>query len=402
MLERPGLGLLLVDLTGGLVLLAVELAGPEYLGVNRAVRRRGVLEGSHGVGLKVEAHVGRGVLGRRLLEIGEHVSREHGQLVARRALVHVDQKRQVRPVLRELLVVELVLEDVAEPGQEQARVGAGANRQPHVGLHGVGREVRVDDHGLHAGGTQLRHAAAGLGRLGHGGLGAPDDHDLGLVVGHLEDLLHGVVGHGLVVAAVEELRQSPTGQVALGAARLEHRRGTEGVGKRHGLHERVGAATAHRAEESVVAVLVDGILDVGGRLGDSLIPGDDLPLVLAALAGPTQRVQHATGAVHGVQLVQALDAEAAAGHRSLRIALEPYDHAVLQVGDGRAHLDAAVAARTHLRQALGARDARLAGGSEILFRSRILHAAGHRGAHRSGRARERGHLDEAATCQIGL
>lgn len=68
------------------------------------------------------------------------------------------------------------------------------------------------------GGAKLRHAAAGLGGLGHGGLGAPDDHDLGLVVGHLEDLLHGVVGHGLVVAAVEELRQSPTGQVALGAA----------------------------------------------------------------------------------------------------------------------------------------------------------------------------------------
>ena len=71
--------------------------------------------------------------------------------------------------------------------------------------------------------------------------------------------------------------------------------------------------------------------------------------------------------------------------RSLRIALEPYDHAVLQVGDGRAHLNAAMAARAHLRQALGARDARLAGTGELLFRRSFLHAAGHGGAHRSGR-----------------
>ena len=111
-------------------------------------------------------------------------------------------------------------------------------------------------------------------------------------------------------------------------------------------------------------------------------------------------MQNAARAVHGVQLVQALDAEAAAGHRSLRIALEPYDHAVLQVGDGRAHLNAAMAARAHLRQALGARDAHLASTGELLFRRSFLHAAGHGGAHRSGRARESGHFDEAATCQI--
>ena len=395
LLERPGIGLLLVDLTGGLVLLAVELAGPEDLGIHGRIGGSGVLEGRYGVRLQIEAHVGRGVLGRRLLEVGEQFLRLHGQL-----RVRVNQEGQVRPVLRELLVVELVLEDVAEPREQKLRVGAGTYGQPHVGLHGVGREVRVDDHGLHAGGAELRHAAAGLSGLGHGGLGAPDDHDLGLVVVHLEDLLDGVVGDGLVVAAVEELREGPTGQVALGAAGLEDGRATEGHGKRHGLHERVGAAAAHAGEERVVAVLVDSVLDMGGRLGDGLVPGDDLPLVLAALAGPAQGVQDAARAVHGVQLVEALDAQAAAGHRGLRIALEPHDHAVLQVGDGRAHLNAAMTARAHLRQALGTRDARLAGAGELLFRRSFLHAAGHGGAHRSGRARESGHFDEAATCQI--
>lgn len=90
LLERPGIGLLLVDLTGGLVLLAVELAGPEDLGIHAESAGSGVLEGRYGVRLQIEAHVGRGVLGRRLLEVGEQFLRLHGQL-----RVRVNQEGQV-------------------------------------------------------------------------------------------------------------------------------------------------------------------------------------------------------------------------------------------------------------------------------------------------------------------
>ena len=132
-LEGPGLSLILVDLAGGLVGLALVLALPEDLGVNGGVGRSAVLEGSNGAGLEVVAHVRRSVLGRGLLEVGEKLLSLDGKLG-----VGVDQEGQVRPVLGELFVVELVLEDVAVPGQQHARVGLGANGEPHVGLGGVG------------------------------------------------------------------------------------------------------------------------------------------------------------------------------------------------------------------------------------------------------------------------
>ena len=388
-LEGPGLSLILVDLAGGLVRLALVLALPEDLGIDGGVGRSAVLEGSNGAGLEVVAHVRRGVLGRGLLEVGEKLLSLDGKLG-----VGVDQEGQVRPVLGELFVVELVLEDVAVPGQEHARVGLGANGEPHVGLDGVGREVRVDDDGLDAASAQLGHTAAGLSGLGDGGLGAPDHDELGLVVLLVaEDLLDGVVCDGLVVAAVEELRQGPTGQVALGAARLEDGGRAERHRKRHGLHERVGTAAADGGEEGVVAVLVDGILDLGGRKLDSLVPGDDLEVGRAALADALQRVQDTTRAVHGMQLVEALDAQRALRHGGAVVALELGDHAVLDGGDSRAHLDAAVTRGVDLLDVVSL---------VSVCRRRLDERTAHLGADGHRRAGKRCCLDKAAACDVGV
>ena len=134
-----------------------------------------------------------------------------------------------------------------------------------------------------------------------------------------------------------------------------------------------------------------------GRFLDGLVPADDLPFVLAALAGTPKRMQHAAGAVHGVQLVEALDAQASATYRRVGVAFQLYDDAVLQMRDSRAHLDAAVAGRLHPHETLvGA-----AAGRGLLLRS-LLHTAGHRSAERRRRAHQSGRLDEASTCQRGF
>lgn len=68
----------------------------------------------------------------------------------------VHEERQVGPLRYELVVVQILVDDVAHPGQHEGHVGARANGQPHVGAGRIRREARVDDHGLHTGISQLR------------------------------------------------------------------------------------------------------------------------------------------------------------------------------------------------------------------------------------------------------
>ncbi len=290
LLERPHRGGLFVDLPGaaGGHAQLVDGAAPEDLGVHALVL---VLEGHERAGLGVEAHVGRGV-GRRALHV---VGPDVGGAV-RQLRVLVDDEGQVRPLLGELPVEQLVLDDVVPPRQRERAVGAGPHAQPHVGLHGVGAHVRVHHHRLAAGVAQLGHAAARLGRLRHRGLRAPQHEHLRVdlvgvallvlvvdLVPHahllvpalrdaLERFLGRRVGDGLVGAAVHEERHGVARQVALRAARLEHRGRAERMAHGDGLAHRVGPAAAHRGEERVRTVLLDGFGDLGGREVDGLVP----------------------------------------------------------------------------------------------------------------------------------
>ena len=224
-------------------------------------------------------------------------------------VARVDEERQVRPLLAEVLVsgnflVELVLDDVVHPAEHHRHVGAGLDRQPHVGLGGIGVEARVDDDGLAPVRAQLSHATArSRGRMPRG-TRAPDDVSLGdaAVARGLVELRAAGVGDRRVAQAVYERHGVVARQVALRAAGLEHvARAPEVAETRRAEELRVSAA-ARRREQTVLAGLV---AHVDERLSDGfrrLIPGNALPFVAGLLA-------HALhGILVAVRMVQCLHA----------------------------------------------------------------------------------------------
>ena len=366
--ERPhagGLFVYLAGAAGGHTAQLLDGAAPEDLRIDRGIL---VLEGNQLAGVVVKAHVGRRVGRGALHVVGPDVGGAVGQLG-----LFIDDEGQVGPFLHELLVVELVLDDVVPPRQSQSAVGTGAHAQPHVGLHGVGAHVRVDDHRLAAGIAQLGHAAAGLGRLRDGGLGTPQNDHLGVdvfgiallvhvvdLIPHshlfvvalgqaLEALLNRRVGDGLVGTAVHEQGNGVARQVALRATRLEHRGRAERMGHGDGLAHGVRAATANRGEERIGAVLLDGLRDLGGGQIDGLFPRDALPghLLGAARTRALERIQHAPRTVHVVDLVQTLHAHRAQRGGRVRMTFYFGQNPVFHVHAARAGLDAR-AARRHI------------------------------------------------------
>jgi len=73
-------------------------------------------------------------------------------------------------------------------------------------------------------------------------------------------------------------------------------------GERDRAHRRDRGEAADR----VVLLVLDGVDDLLGDLGERLVPGDPLPLPLAALAGPTERVRDALVGVHVVAETRSL------------------------------------------------------------------------------------------------
>ena len=91
-------------------------------------------------------------------------------------------------------------------------------------------------------------------------------------------------------------------------------------------------------------------------VGERLVPGDtnEIPLTLPAFA--LQRVQHAIGVVHALEVVIHLRAERAAGERVRLIARELYGRPIPHFDDPRAGVRTVVPARaTHHPQRRGSR-----------------------------------------------
>ena len=352
-LDRPGFGLLPVDLAGGLGLDAIHGRRGEQLGVDGGVLGSAEGEGLDLAGRLVEAHVGGRVVhavrvGGGVLVVGPDLLGAVGQ-----ARLGVDEERQVRPVLAELLVVGLGVDDVADPAQQQRGVGARADGQPHVGLGRLGRHVGVDDDGLDAEvGAGVDQAVAAVGRLGGVRLASPEHEDaLGVVdagafeLGHVHDAKpavdvvhvdaaveahagrgHEVARHGALARAARQRVASPERRV-------------DGAG----LPLDVGSAAAAGVPVGVGAVLLDGGGDLRAGEVDGLFPADRLPLVLAALPHALHGVQHVARAVERLDLRQALEADAALVEGAVGVALDLHDDAVFGVHDDRAGVGAAVA-----------------------------------------------------------
>ncbi len=401
-LQGPGLGLFLVDLARRLGLLAVHGGGGEDNGVDRAVLGGGEGEGLDGVGFRVEAHVGRGIVdaggvGGRVHVVGPHLLGAIGQ-----ARVGVDEEGQVRPVLHELLVVQVVRDVLVNPRQHERAVGAGAHGERHVGLGGLGGHVGVDDDGLHA---EVRpgvgQPVAAVGRLGGVRLAAPQHEDALRVVAAGAVQL-GVVGdahpaiHVVHVNAAVEAHRGGGDEVArhgaLAGAGGQRVAAAEGVVEAGGLPLDVGAAASAGAPVGVGAVLLHGRGDLLAGQVNGLVPADGLPLVLAALADALHGVQHVAGAVDGLNLGQALQAHAALVQGAVRVSFDLHDAAVLGVHAHRAAVGAAMAGGLVHHALHGS------GGEGLIGRFEQRDRAG----GRKGRARGRCGLHEAASADGSL
>ena len=243
-------------------------------------------------------------------DVGKHLAgtQERACRVAR-----VHQEGQIGPLGAELLVVELLVDNVARPVQHHGNVGAGANRQPHVGAGSVGGVARVDDHRLGARGAQLNYGTTGRRGCMLSRAGAP--HHVG-VDGHggVVQLGAAGVGDGGVTYAVDQRHGVVARQVALRATRLEH------------VARAPEVAETRRAEELRVAAAA---------------------LVLAALAHAAHGVLVAVGVIQRLNAREALGAHSALGHGVGRVAFELDDAAVLHVRDDAAVRDAGAARRVH-------------------------------------------------------
>ena len=74
-------------------------------------------------------------------------------------------------------------------------------------------------------------------------------------------------------------------------------------------------------------------IDLGCNFGQCLVPGDALPLALAARTDPFQRVQDAIRIVGIPHAGVALGTKASAGGDMLRIAFQLHDTPILDIGD---------------------------------------------------------------------
>ena len=240
------------------------------------------------------------------------------------------------------MVVQILGDDVAHPGQHEGHVGARANGQPHVGAGRIRREARVDDHGLHTGISQLRdHTARGADAVG-GRAHAPHDVALGLAVGQVH-LGHRTVGQRRVGGAVQAELHVVTGQVALGAARLEEVAAAPHGKEAGGAEELRVAATAGGAHERLRAFLLIPLPQYVGDLVYGLLPGDALPLVAAALAHELHGVFDAIGVVERLNASKAFGAGRPLVHGVVWIAFQLHYAAIAHMGDHAAIVEAGAA-----------------------------------------------------------
>ena len=259
--------------------------------------------------------------GRPVDILHRHLADLRGPL-GRHALVRVVDARgelleAVRPLLHEVVIVEVLVDDDGQPRHGECGVGAGAHPQMHLCARGQPVHTRVDADelrtALHEIDDRMAPQPVAVRRERHL---APHDDDLrhpvhGVVVGSLQAA--GVVHLGIVSA--QHVRAGHGARLVAGIARL----GVAGVRRaEHGLRH-VGhqdAARAPRAREHGHALGAVGVAEVVALLldqGIGLIPCDALPLVVlaAVLRIALHRIDHAARVVHVVLERQAPGAQAA-------------------------------------------------------------------------------------------
>ena len=351
-LNRPGLGLFPVDLSGRLCFLAVDLGDCEKLGVHLEVLGSAERKRLYLAGLGIEAYVSRRVVHAVLIGRRVHVVRPDFLGLVGHARLGVDEEGQVGPLLAELFVICLLIDDIPDPGKEQRIVRTGTNRQPHVGLCGLGGHVGVDDDGLDAQiGARIRQAVPSVGRFGGMGLAPPQHEDaLGVVDAALGELgcvhdAHPALGGVHVDAAVKThatTRHEIARHGALARTARKRVATTERRVNRAGLPLNVSSAAATGMPVRVGTVLLDSRGNLRAGQIDCLVPADSLPLVLPAHAHTLHGVQHVTRAVHSLELREALEADAALVEGPVRVSLNFHHDPVLGVHDHRAAIAATV------------------------------------------------------------
>ena len=217
--------------------------------------------------------------------------------LARRVLLHAlgQLVETVAPLLDELVVVQVLVDDDVEHAQRQRRVGAGAQAQPVLGLRREPGELRVDNDQLAPALHRLDQPVA-QERIGiaHDRVATPVENALRshpiliCLVAVLAELRH--VGHPLV--AHDDVAQRRARQHARVARQKAQRKvGAAKVGVLIvGNYLRHVTTGADHRDDGLRATL---LLELAHVLLDDvvrLVPADALPLVLAALAGALQRI----------------------------------------------------------------------------------------------------------------
>ena len=280
----------------------------------RTVRLRHVP--ADGVGGKAPRHEARAdgrIHARRRPDLRGGNPRDLGDLLGRIGLHRFfELVEAVRPLLHELLVVKLLVDDDVHPTERKRAVGAGAQAQPYVGTGRILGAAGIDHDDLRIGivGEQLAVAPMLRKIAALGGVAAPEHDALGVrcrrgrselaercafnriggAPAHL-GAAHGNVGTAVLV---EEARDIPF----------------------------VGTSGAMREHDRFRSVLVGKPAQLGTDLLACLIPRDLLPLARSARADSLERVVQALRVVKPLELKPHALAHLALVDGTLRIAFD--------------------------------------------------------------------------------
>ena len=230
--------------------------------------------------------------------------------------------RDIGPVGDEVGVVQVFTQDDMTHRQGDCSVGAREDWNPLVReACRVGQaHVKRDDLHLvfnNTLGDALRQRVVKVGRLQN--VGAKVEHVLGIGKVWRLDV------------------RAPCGFHAHFFGRFTHRSVVDHGCRSQGFHEstvRTARAVTPVLQHDGVGVFLDGRVELLGQLGQGFVPGDALPLALAACTHTLKRVQDAIRVVAVPHAGVALGAQATASGDVLGVAFE-LDHAVIfQKGNG--------------------------------------------------------------------
>ena len=311
---------------------------------------------AHEDGTVAAGAVGGGVCAGDLAHLLVRDLRQLLDLLVRVLVDSLDEPIEaVHPLLDELLVVDVLVNDDLQHADGERRVGARTKLQDLLGARAHPGDLGVDDDKLRA---HLHHVddlvAEIARRVRDERVRAPHDHVLRTLEARVVVLLveeHAAVDLG-ISGAEDVRRHHAAGAVAGVAGNRRCNVCRAEVGERdHGVEHRRLAAGATEGQHGVrgsglldnlVVVLLDEVV--------RLIPGDALPCVLAAvLRIALHRVDDALGMILELGHVQAFDAQTPLRDGVALVAFDVDELSVLDVEDGATCRAMAARRRPHIR-----------------------------------------------------